>query len=80
MGLDQKLRDLPAGALCAYDASPTGGRCGRIDLPAPVRETGAVPFRLYAESEPEFDLALTGEVDAGSSRLFATTLRATTTA
>jgi anti-anti-sigma factor len=74
-GLDQKLTGLPAGALCAYDASQLGDAAAELICLHPFVSRGAVPFRLYAESEPEFDLALTGEIDAASSELFATTLR-----
>jgi hypothetical protein len=63
---------LSFSALCAYGTSQLDSAAELICLHPFVGEAAA-SFHIYAEPEARFDFALTGEIDAATSDVFATT-------
>ena len=73
--VDQQMAVLPFSALCAYDVSQLGAAAEELMCLHPYVSKGSTTFRLYADPAGDVDFALTGEIDAAASKLFATTLR-----
>ncbi|MGH3958955.1 MEDS domain-containing protein [Mycobacterium sp.] len=73
--IDQKMSVLPVSTLCAYDTSQLADDANGLICLHPYVDQSACTFRLYAE--PDTGFALTGEIDAATSEVFATALRRT---
>ena len=56
--IDRKMRTLPVGALCVYDAGELGpAAVAELACLHPCVSAGAAPFRLYAEEDADFAIA-----------------------
>ena len=73
--VDQKIALLPFSAMCAYDTSELGTAAAELICLHPLVEPGSVAFQLHADPHGASDCVLTGEIDACSTALFATTLQ-----
>ena len=71
--VDQQMALLPFSALCAHDTSQLDS-AAELSCLHPFVGEAAASFHIYAEPEARFDFALTGEIDAATSDLFATTV------
>ncbi|MBW0017462.1 MAG: MEDS domain-containing protein [Mycobacterium sp.] len=73
--IDRQLAARPASTLCGYDLAELGEHAAEFLCLHPFVSEGSSSFRIYAK--PEADFALSGEIDAASTELFATALRRT---
>lgn len=72
---DRRISTLPVAALCGYNIAELGDAAAGLLCLHPGAGPASVPFQLYSQPAHRNSIALSGNLDAASEALFATTLQ-----
>lgn len=72
---DRRIATLPVAALCGYNIAELGDAAAGLLCLHPGAGPASAPFQLYSQPAHRNSIALSGNLDAASEALFATTLQ-----